>query len=275
MKEKIVKQTLEKWGIDYQEGVYHLEQLHGKKVLVKVGGDCLKDQSLAHNIADLCNVGLDLALVHGGGPQIDETMKESGIEIVKIGGYRAVPDKATLNVVENAVLSVNSAILWQLNSYGANPTLLQHALSATKMTPIMHDGQPFDLGYVGVVEGVKGELLKSSPLPVFHCVVEDGNGQKYNVNADLVAQSLVPHFDKYVSVTSVGGYMEGGKIVPCMNMEQAKSHMAQGGMAVKLDSMVSALEMSLQLSCAQMTSPSYLPHELLTEKGYGTMIVKE
>ena len=81
----------------------YIKRYTGKIVVVKYGGnaminDTLKEQVM-EDIALLWLIGVKIVLVHGGGPEISETMAKLGKEPHFVDGLR-VTDKETIDIVQ-------------------------------------------------------------------------------------------------------------------------------------------------------------------------------
>ncbi len=82
----------------------------------------MKDEALkqgfAQDIVLLKYLGLNPVVVHGGGPQISQTLKRMGIESRFIEGMR-ITDGETMNVVEMVLVGkVNKEIVSLINAAG-------------------------------------------------------------------------------------------------------------------------------------------------------------
>ena len=73
----------------------YLEQYRGKLIVVKYGGNALGEDGdmkpFAENIAFLHKVGLQIIVVHGGGPQLKAELKRQNITSDFIDGERITP----------------------------------------------------------------------------------------------------------------------------------------------------------------------------------------
>ncbi|MCP4271182.1 MAG: hypothetical protein GY781_04345, partial [Gammaproteobacteria bacterium] len=74
--------------------------------VVKIGGDILIDpkerEGLVDNIRDLHQLGWDIVILHGGGPQINQLQDIHGLKSNKISGRR-ITSKEDLKVVKQAI----------------------------------------------------------------------------------------------------------------------------------------------------------------------------
>lgn len=85
------------------EALPYIQDYAGKVVVVKYGGNAMVDGALKaavmSDIVLLSLVGIKIVLVHGGGPEITETLKAIGKESRFIGGLRYT-DEETLKVAQ-------------------------------------------------------------------------------------------------------------------------------------------------------------------------------
>ncbi|MFH0876394.1 MAG: acetylglutamate kinase, partial [archaeon] len=233
----------QKVGIPLNEGITNLNKILDMRVLIKIGGDCLNNggyESIGKNLADLYALGIIPAIVHGGSSQIDKIMEEKGMQIIKVNGLRAVPDEDTLDAVVEGLKEVNKGLVSTINKYAGSKIAV--GLTEEKIIYAKKIENAVNLGFVGEVTGIDTDkidsYLKKRKIPVLWCIGYGKDGQQYNINADMVGENLAHEYNKYILLTSVGGYIQDGKIVPEMNLEQAKKHNASGGMSVKLDSII-------------------------------------
>ena len=88
------------------EAVPYLQEYNGKTVVVKYGGNAMINEELMNNvISDICLmtlVGINVVLVHGGGPEINKALKRSGIESKFINGLRYT-DEETIDIVQEVL----------------------------------------------------------------------------------------------------------------------------------------------------------------------------
>ena len=85
------------------EALPYIRRFHGKTIVIKYGGNAMTDDrlksSFAHDIVLLKLIGINPVVVHGGGPQIDDLLKQLGKKGEFVQGMR-VTDAETMDVVE-------------------------------------------------------------------------------------------------------------------------------------------------------------------------------
>lgn len=242
--------------------------LSKKTMVVKIGGSVLKSPGLLHGfIADIKAAqqqGIRLAVVHGGGPEIDQQLLAKGIVPEKINGLR-VTDGETLAVVLEALNSINQLIVTELSKAGVTAIGFnaEHPLFyADKLQSVSGDGQPIDLGFVGQISSTNLHALYSafaeSSVPVVMSIAaESGGNQILNVNADhaALAVAAVLNANKFINITDVSGVLSDPSnpfsSIAHLRVEQAEALLASdaisGGMKPKLQSCIDAIKSGVSI----------------------------
>jgi acetylglutamate kinase len=217
-----------------------------RPIVVKLGGSTLgaHDTSL-RDIAAARRDGKQIAVVHGGGAQVSDWLKRTGVQARFVRGLR-VTDAATLEVVV-AVLAglVNKHIVAELSALGA-PALGLSGVDSMILQARRYDEE---LGYVGKIHRVNPsaveELLRLGHLPVIAPIAVDtgdAGSQLLNTNADTAAGEIAAalHAAQLVFLTDVPGVLdEQGALISQLTPESAgvliASGVAAGGMIPKLE----------------------------------------
>ena len=205
------------------EALPYIRRFSGKTIVIKYGGHAMADEALkasfALDVILLKSLGINTVVVHGGGPQINETLKRYGIVSEFVKGMR-VTDAATMQVVEMVLTGqVNKEVVGYLNQHGGravglsgkdgNLLLCKKLLQEVKR----EDGtvETVDIGFVGDVVKVNQELIQTLEhgkfIPVIAPVGVGERGESYNVNADLVAGRVAGALraEKLILLTDVEG----------------------------------------------------------------------
>jgi len=166
-------------------------------VVVKLGGHALDSLGpgsprlveLALDIAQLRAAGTDVAIVHGGGPQILALLDALGMESQFHEGLR-VTDTTTMRAVAMALAYVNLQITAALNGAGLDSVGLSGADTTLMCAPSL--GEPWQR--VGSKPKVRADIIttlwQSGVTPVISPIAVDENGEPINCNADVVAGAL-------------------------------------------------------------------------------------
>ncbi|MGN0515660.1 acetylglutamate kinase [Eubacterium sp.] len=268
------------------EALPHIQKYRKKIIVVKYGGNAMINDELKEAVMNdlvlLTTVGIQVVLVHGGGPAINKTLDKIGVESRFVDGLR-VTDKETVDVVQMVLAGkVNKDLVCQIGNLGG------HAIGLSGMDGNMIKCKPLDdeHGYVGeIVEtnmDVVKEVLANSFIPVISTIGYDEQGNCYNINADTVAAQIAGDLkaEALISMTDIVGLLrdvndESTKIqkvfisdIPAL----VADGIIKGGMIPKIDSMTQAI----RNGCTKaFIIDGRVPHsilmELLTDEGLGTM----
>jgi acetylglutamate kinase len=279
------------------EAMEYIRRFRERIVVVKLGGSVLDDTSLQKklltDIAFMATVGMRPIIVHGGGKAITRAMNEAGLEPVWVQGRRYT-DQRTLTIAEHTLVhKVNTPICETLTELGCEPMGLHSlgscALFAEQLRLDGEDGRRLDVGLVGKVVEVNGQLIRKlcydRTIPVIATVAKDKAGGKLNVNADSAAGKVAAEVvaEKLVVVSDTHGIRTDldnpDSWVSSLNEEQIKEMINAGiitdAMFPKVEACITALDAGV--SKAHIVD-GRIPHSLLleiyTDKGIGTQIIK-
>ncbi|MBI4737295.1 MAG: acetylglutamate kinase [candidate division NC10 bacterium] len=271
-----------------------IRDFSGKTVVVKYGGNAMVDRELTTAvIQDLILmrlVGMQPVVVHGGGPQIDQAMKTSGMQPRFAQGLR-ITDADTMRIVERVLVGeINQEIVAWIQRLGGAAIGLSGKdgglIQARKAAPVKApDGQLVDLGLVGDVARVDPRpirtLQEAGYIPVVAPTAGDETGATYNINADLVAGEVAAALvaEKLVLLTDTDGILDRqGRLLSTLTRQDVERLMADGtinrGMLPKVQACLTALKAGVRKThIINGTRQHALIEELLTPEGVGTEIV--
>jgi len=232
-------------------------------LVVKFGGELLEDRArlgtVTSAMARVAAAGGPLAIVHGGGKEIDAALKVAGIEKRQVDGLR-ITDDATLDVVV-AVLAgaVNTRFVASLTTAGASAVGLTGAdAGCGRSDPAPPhrtvDGRTVDLGRVGVPSGTADvrlltTLMQQRFVPVVACIGLGADGRLFNVNADTFAGHLAARLGArrlVIAGTTPGVLDANGTTLPELGPAAVNrlinDRTATAGMVAKLRSCLHAIE---------------------------------
>lgn len=169
-------------------------------IVVKFGGHAMKDENgaFAKAIAIAQNDGVELVVIHGGGPQIDAALNAAGIASEFIGGFRVTTPEVFEIVEKVLVEEVGPGVAKSLQREGVGAISLSgrttESLIAEPMRNLVN-GSPIDLGLVGVITAVNPQAIKNAlkggQVPVISPIATDESFKGgLNVNADLAAAAI-------------------------------------------------------------------------------------
>ncbi len=176
------------------EAVPYIKKYFNKILVVKYGGNAMTDDTLKSSVMRdlvvLNLLGIKVVLVHGGGPEITQTIEKMGKTSEFINGLRYT-DAETAEIVRMVLAGkVNKSLVDLLERNGGKAVGLcgqdGHMLKCEK--------QDESLGYVGKVvsidTSVVNDLLNLGYIPVISTIGYDDEGNTYNVNADTAAAAI-------------------------------------------------------------------------------------
>ncbi|MFQ5916275.1 MAG: acetylglutamate kinase [Candidatus Binatia bacterium] len=281
------------------EALPYIQRFYGKTFVVKYGGRAMVDEQLkasfAQDIVLLKYVGINPVVVHGGGPQIDQTLKRMGIVSRYMQGMR-VTDPETLDIVEMVLVGkVNKEIVGLINHQGGMAVGLSGKdgglILARKMNvAVAADGEAheiIDLGMVGEIVGINPTVINSLDenkfIPVIAPVGVGEQGETYNINADLVAGHIAEALgaEKLILLTDVEGVRsKKGGLMSTLKISQARRLIEDGvvaaGMIPKVRCCIDALEGGVgktHIIDGRVKHAVLL--EIFTEAGVGTEVVRK
>ena len=264
----------------------HIQRYRKKIIVVKYGGNAMINaelkEAVMRDLVLLTTIGIKVVLVHGGGPEINKTLKAMNIESKFEGGLR-VTNKETVNVVQMVLAGkVNKDLVCQIGNLGG------HAIGLSGMDGNMIKCEPLDEshGYVGNITEVNmdvvNEVLANNFIPVISTVGYDESGNCYNINADTVAAAVAGalNAEALISMTDVVGLLkdkdDDSTLIHRVYISDVPALIAEGiiggGMIPKIDSMTNAIREGVKKA---FIIDGRVPHsilmELLTDEGMGTM----
>lgn len=277
----------------------YIQRFVDKLIVVKYGGNAMTDPALessfARDIVLLKTVGMHPVVVHGGGPQVDNLLKELGRQSDRIDGMR-VTDKSTMDIVEMVLGGgVNKSIVSLINKHGGRAIGLTgkdaNLILAKKlmMEKIGADGvaAPVDLGFVGDVVSVNKDvinmLIASDFIPVIAPLGVDSEGNTYNINADLVAGKVAEFLqaEKLMLLTNIKGVLgRDGEVVTGLTPKKVdgliEDGIISGGMIPKIQCALDAVRSGVK---SAVIVDGRVPHatllEIFTNEGVGTLISRD
>jgi acetylglutamate kinase len=279
------------------EALGYIQRFHDKIVVIKMGGSLMDDEKamdcVLTDIVFLSTVGMRPIIVHGGGKEITEALKQAGLETRFVQGRRYT-DQRTLSIAEHVLChTVNRRLVKSLNDRGAQAmeihSLASCVLFGERMFLDGEEGRRIDIGFVGKVTRVNDYLLKvlcqSETIPVIAPIAVEKAGGKLNINADEAAGEVAAavQAEKLVVLSDTHGIRmdpsDPTSLVSELNEGQieelVKKGVITGGMMPKVDSCLRALKGGVKKA---HIIDGRIEHSLLleiyTDKGIGTQIVR-
>lgn len=266
----------------------YIQKFAGETIVVKYGGNAMISPALKSavmsDIVLMQLVGINVVLVHGGGPEISEMLKKVGKESKFIGGMR-VTDEETMEIVQMVLAGkVNKGLVQQLEEHGGKALGLCGLDSRMIMAEKLIAGD--DLGFVGEITEVNSGIIEDSIekgyVPIISTIAGGYKGEVYNINADIAAASIAAKLGacKLILMTDIRGLLrdreDENTLIPVVNVSDVpslkKEKIISGGMIPKIDCCVEAVRQGVKRA---HIIDGRIEHSILIEmfsdEGIGTM----
>ena len=276
------------------EALPYIRRFHGKLIVIKYGGNAMSDEllkrSFARDVVLLKLVGLNPVVVHGGGPQIEQLLARVGKKGEFVQGMR-VTDAETMDVVEMVLAGqVNKEIVELINHAGGRAVGLTGQdgglINARKLRMASKEKpeEQIDIGQVGEIETIDPRIIQTLTgngfIPVIAPIGSGGEGETYNINADVVAGKIaeVLKAEKLILMTNTRGVLDqGGNLLTGLTARQIDDLFADGtisgGMLPKISSALDAARGGVSaVHIIDGRVDHALLLEIMTDHGVGTMI---
>ena len=269
------------------EALPYIQRFSKKICVVKYGGSAMVEDDLknsfARDITLMKQVGINVIVVHGGGPQIDEELKKSNIKRNFVDGIR-VTDKETIKIVSETLDKiVNKEIVDLINKNGGNSIGVSTARKDI-ITVEKFQSNKTDYGYVGNVTDVNTnylyDLMNSNYIPVIAPLGFDENDKIHNINADIAASKIASYLsaEKIIFLTDTPGVLSENKtLLSALNPKEIKKYIdsgvISGGMLPKIQASIEAIKNGVKTA---HIIDGRIQHsvllEIFTNEGIGTLV---
>ena len=266
----------------------YIKKYSGKIVVIKYGGNAMVNEQLKQqvmeDIALLWLIGVKVVLVHGGGPEISETMKRLGKQAQFVNGLR-VTDKETVDIVQMVLAGkVNKSLVNLLQMKGGHAVGLSGIDGGILEAKMKNEA----LGYVGQITRIRTQpitdLLEKNYIPVISTVASDRQGNTYNINGDTAAAYIAGalNAERLIMMTDIAGILrdkdDPDTLIPALTVTEAKKlfdeGVISGGMIPKVDCCIEAIGKGVKhVVIMDGRVPHSILMELLTDEGAGTMVM--
>lgn len=272
----------------------YVNSFRGKTFVVAFGGKFSSGplaRTFAYDVSLLANLGVRLVLVHGSRPQIEEELREKGLESRFHAGQR-ITDADTLDCVIDAVGSVYlevEALLSQglPNTPMAGNTIRVVGGNFITARPLgVLDG--VDLQYTGTVRKVDAEGLKAQlglgNIVLLSNLGASPTGEIFNLSMEEVAEEVAKSLgaDKMIFLTDSQGATDAeGQLLDELTADAAEQLLQVGEWL--------SPDLKRYLPCAVRASrrgvgrvhiigydlDGAVLHELFTHDGVGTVVTRD
>lgn len=268
----------------------YIQEYYGKTIVIKYGGNAMINDELTKTVINdiilMKCIGINPIIVHGGGPDISNTLAQMNHESKFINGLRYT-DEITITVSQMVLAGkVNKDLVKLIEKNGGKAIGLSgidgSLIKAKKLT------NDIDLGFVGEITSVNTELLNlsmnSDYIPVVSSIaIGENDTNSYNINADTCASKIASALkaEKLILLTDVPGVMtnpdDSSTLISTLRLHQIPKltvdKVIKGGMIPKINCCVESVRMGVKKA---HIIDGRIKHsillELLSKKGIGTEI---
>lgn len=267
----------------------YIQKYNDKVVVIKYGGNAMINETLKKavmsDIVLLSLIGVKVVLVHGGGPEITDTLSKMGKESEFIDGLRKT-DKETMDVVQMVLAGkTNKDLVLMLQQNGGQAVGLC-GIDGKMIVAKKLEGEK-DLGYVGDIVRINPkpilDAFSNHTIPVIATIGCDEDGNTYNINADTAAAAIASELqaENIIIMTDTKGILENpededsllSEIPLCDVPVLIMNGIITQGMIPKANCCVEACRRGVKKS---FIIDGRIEHsiliEMLTDQGIGTMI---
>jgi len=271
------------------EALPYIKKFFGKTIVIKFGGNAMVDaklkRSFAKDVVLLKLVGMNPVIIHGGGPQINDSLDALGKKHSFVEGIR-VTDEETMGIVANVLNEINKEIVLLIKENGgdANSYSNKKKMGIIKAKKLQVQGKSIDLGYVGEIVSIDPSFMKELKddgiVPIIAPIGIGRDKKIYNINADVVASkfSEVLNAEKLVLMTNTKGVLDKkNNLITGLIPKEIKKLIQDGtiseGMLPKINSAVHAAKHKVNtVHIIDGRVEHALLLEILTDQGVGTLI---
>ncbi|MBQ9980911.1 MAG: acetylglutamate kinase, partial [Oscillospiraceae bacterium] len=233
----------------------YIQNYYKKVIVIKYGGNAMVNEQLKEQVMGdivlLSLVGVRVVLVHGGGPEITDTLDKLGHKTEFVDGLR-VTDRETASIVQMVLAGkVNKSLVNLLELKGGNAMGLC-GIDGRLIEAEMKDER---LGYVGEITNINiqpvNDLLEKGYIPVISTVGCDRQGNVYNINADTAAARIAEAVgaECLITMTDIAGILrdkdDPSSLIPVIDVKMAANLFSEGiisgGMIPKVECCIDAI----------------------------------
>ena len=265
----------------------YIEKHSGKTMVIKYGGNAMKNERLKESVMEdiilMSYVGINIVVVHGGGPEINNMLERLNIKSEFVNGLRYT-DEDTMEVVQMVLAGkVNKELVSKINQKGGKAV----GLCGIDGNMLVCEPTKQDLGYVGKIVEVNPEIIRDNLdagyISMIATIGADKDGQVYNINGDTAASAIAGALkaEKYILLTDVPGLLEEPSMDDSLISHVYKEDLPMlfengvitGGMIPKINSCIQALNQGVKkVHILDGRVRHSLLTELFTDAGIGTLI---
>ncbi len=276
------------------EALPYIQKYTGKTIVVKYGGNAMLSDELRNAVISdlvlLSLTGINVVLVHGGGPDMNEMLKKIGKKSEFINGLRYTDEETAEVALMVLAGKTNKQLVDLISRTGGRAVGLCGLDGGLIKAKRYTDAEGTDYGLVGEIDSIDTSIIKdviaNGYIPVISTVAhaEDANGV-YNINADTAAAEIAAALgaENLILLTDTRGVLRDPKdpdtLISAIALDEVDSLKADGvisgGMIPKVDCCVTAVNGGVKTFIIDGRIKHSILIEMLSEEGIGTMFYEK
>ncbi len=265
----------------------------GRTVVIKIGGNSIAEDEhflgkIAQQIQFMHDNHLRVVLVHGGGPQIDNALRDAKIETSKGADGRRITSPKAMRVVHKVMNEINRQVAEALVEAGCRK---DSVVFAARYPHFFVEAEPLDTDDGGVnnrsgraakvAHAEINGLLDKRKIVVLHSLGVGPDGKSaFNINGDDYAMAIAIEIKakRLILVTNVSGVLDKKRErIPAIDQAMADRLIDEGvitgGMVPKVESALWVVKNGVGgVAIIDGFQPWAILAELLTHEGFGTLV---
>ncbi len=272
------------------EALPYIQKYTGKTIVVKYGGNAMLSDELRNAVISdlvlLSLTGINVVLVHGGGPDINEMLTKIGKKSEFINGLRYTDEETAEVALMVLAGKTNKQLVDLISRVGGRAVGLCGLDGGLIKAERYTDEKGTDYGFVGEIKSIDVSIIRDvvakGYIPVISTVAhaDDGEGI-YNINADTAAAEIAVALgaENLILLTDTRGVLRDPKdpstLIPVIDQSDVDSLKSEGvisgGMIPKVDCCMKAVEGGVKTFIIDGRIKHSILIEMLSEEGIGTM----
>ena len=268
----------------------YIQKYNGKTIVVKYGGNAMihpdLKKAVMSDIILLTLVGINVVLVHGGGPEISGMLKRLDIPSRFVDGLRYT-DEETVEVVQMVLSGKTNKDLVSLIGQLGGKAIGMCGIDGGMIQAKKLEG---DYGYVGDITEVNvapiNHAIHHGYIPVIATVGTDAEGNVYNINADTAAAEIATALqaENIITLTDIRGLLrdvnDDESLISHITVDDVQGLVEEGIISGGMIPKVQGLEKAVREGVKKAVMiDGRIEHSILIEmfsdEGIGTMLTKE
>ena len=268
----------------------YIQKYNGKTIVVKYGGNAMihpeLKKAVMSDIILLTLVGINVVLVHGGGPEISGMLKRLDIPSKFVDGLRYT-DEETVEVVQMVLSGKTNKDLVSLIGQLGGKAIGMCGIDGGMIQAKKLEG---DYGYVGDITEVNvapiNHAIHHGYIPVIATVGTDAEGNVYNINADTAAAEIATALqaENIITLTDIRGLLrdvnDDESLISHITVDDVQGLVEEGIISGGMIPKVQGLEKAVREGVKKAVMiDGRIEHSILIEmfsdEGIGTMLTKE